>query len=293
MEFVPNKLYYKIREVCEIAGVEAHVLRFWETEFPALAPPKNRNGQRTYRPGDIELILEIRKLLYEDGYTIAGARKRMGMPTPPAPTVKKRSPKNKSQALESTQEPAKPSEPEFLPFFINHRETETTDQVDFIKDFREAEANDQTDSINDSGETEAIDQADSINDSGNAEATDQAGFIKNFREAEANARINFIKDFSETGVSDQVDFIKDLDETEVIDQVRFSKDLKEAQANARRDLIELRELTQPNVPKNPAETPSPGNAVIPPTPDDDRPTSERLKRVQMELENILTLLDRE
>ncbi len=78
MSFVPNKLYYKIREVCEIVGVEAHVLRFWESEFPALAPPKSRTGQRTYRPKDIELLLRIKKLLYEEGFTIAGARKRLG-----------------------------------------------------------------------------------------------------------------------------------------------------------------------------------------------------------------------
>ena len=77
MPFVPKKLYYKIREVCEIVGVEAHVLRFWETEFPALSPPKNKSGQRTYRPKDIELLLRIRKLLYEDGFTIAGARKQL------------------------------------------------------------------------------------------------------------------------------------------------------------------------------------------------------------------------
>jgi len=77
MEFVPNKLYYKIREVCEIVGVEAHVLRFWEAEFPALSPPKSKSGQRTYRPKDIELLLRIRKLLYEEGFTIAGARKRL------------------------------------------------------------------------------------------------------------------------------------------------------------------------------------------------------------------------
>lgn len=77
MQFVPNKLYYKIREVCEIIGVEAHVLRFWETEFPALSPPKSRTGQRTYRPKDIELLLQIRKLLYEEGFTIAGARKKL------------------------------------------------------------------------------------------------------------------------------------------------------------------------------------------------------------------------
>jgi len=77
MPFVAKKLYYKIREVCEIVGVEAHVLRFWETEFPALAPPKSKTGQRTYRPKDIELLLRIRKLLYEDGFTIAGARRQL------------------------------------------------------------------------------------------------------------------------------------------------------------------------------------------------------------------------
>lgn len=77
MPFVAKKLYYKIREVCKIVGVEAHVLRFWEMEFPSLSPPKSKSGQRTYRPKDIELLLEIRKLLYEDGFTIAGARKQL------------------------------------------------------------------------------------------------------------------------------------------------------------------------------------------------------------------------
>jgi DNA-binding transcriptional MerR regulator len=77
MQFVAKKLYYKIREVCEIVGVEAHVLRFWETEFPALSPPKTKTGQRIYRPKDIELLLRIRKLLYEDGFTIPGARKKL------------------------------------------------------------------------------------------------------------------------------------------------------------------------------------------------------------------------
>ncbi len=77
MPFVPKKLYYKIREACEIVGVEAHVLRFWEAEFPALSPPKTKSGQRTYRPKDIELLLRIKKLLYEEGFTIAGARKQL------------------------------------------------------------------------------------------------------------------------------------------------------------------------------------------------------------------------
>jgi len=83
MMFVPKKLYYKIREVCEIVDVAAYVLRFWETEFPSLSPPKSKSGQRTYRPKDIELLLRIRHLLYEEGFTIAGARKQLetGAPT--------------------------------------------------------------------------------------------------------------------------------------------------------------------------------------------------------------------
>lgn len=107
MEFVPNKLYYKIGEVCEIVGVPAHVLRFWETEFSALTPPKSRSGHRTYRPRDIELLLAIRRLLYEEGYTIAGARKRLGA-RPAAP------PQEKPAARPSPEEkmvPKAPAEP--------------------------------------------------------------------------------------------------------------------------------------------------------------------------------------
>jgi DNA-binding transcriptional MerR regulator len=84
MSFIAKKLYYKIREVCEIVGVEAHVLRFWESEFPALSPPKTKTGQRIYRPKDIELLLRIRRLLYEEGFTIAGARKQLSAAAPAA-----------------------------------------------------------------------------------------------------------------------------------------------------------------------------------------------------------------
>ncbi len=84
MEFVPKKLYYKIGEVCRIVDVEAYVLRYWEREFSALAPPKSKSGQRTYRPKDIELLLQIKRLLYEEGFTIAGARKRIGTAAPAA-----------------------------------------------------------------------------------------------------------------------------------------------------------------------------------------------------------------
>ncbi|HEX8846646.1 MAG TPA: MerR family transcriptional regulator [Pyrinomonadaceae bacterium] len=74
---IPEKLFFKIGEVCDITGVQAHVLRYWESEFPMLAPQKNRAGQRTYRKRDVEMALRIRELLYEDQYTIAGAKKKL------------------------------------------------------------------------------------------------------------------------------------------------------------------------------------------------------------------------
>jgi DNA-binding transcriptional MerR regulator len=74
---IPQKLFFKIGEVCELAGVQAHVLRYWETEFPMLAPQKNRAGQRTYRRKDVEMALRIKELLYEEQYTIAGAKKKL------------------------------------------------------------------------------------------------------------------------------------------------------------------------------------------------------------------------
>ncbi len=74
---IPNKLYFKIGEVAELVGVEPHVLRYWETEFREIAPQKSRSRQRRYRRQDVGRILEIKKLLYEEGFTIEGARKRM------------------------------------------------------------------------------------------------------------------------------------------------------------------------------------------------------------------------
>lgn len=74
---IPDKLFFKIGEVCELVGVQAHVLRYWETEFPMLQPQKNRAGQRTYRRKDVEMALRIRQLLYDEGFTIAGAKKKL------------------------------------------------------------------------------------------------------------------------------------------------------------------------------------------------------------------------
>ncbi|MGI9106101.1 MAG: MerR family transcriptional regulator [Pyrinomonadaceae bacterium] len=75
--YIPEKLFFKIGEVCDITSVQAHVLRYWESEFPMLAPQKNRAGQRTYRKRDVEMVLRIKELLYEDQYTIAGAKKKL------------------------------------------------------------------------------------------------------------------------------------------------------------------------------------------------------------------------
>ena len=77
---IPRKLFYKIGEVCQLTGTQPYVLRFWESEFPQLAPTKSRTGQRLYRRKDIDLVLEIKTLLYQEGFTIAGARKKLGMP---------------------------------------------------------------------------------------------------------------------------------------------------------------------------------------------------------------------
>src|SRR6266436_9878858 len=74
---IPQKLFFKIGEVCELAGVQAHVLRYWETEFPMLAPQKNRAGQRTYRRKDVEMAIRIKELLRNEGFTIDGARKKL------------------------------------------------------------------------------------------------------------------------------------------------------------------------------------------------------------------------
>ena len=74
---IPEKLFFRIGEVCDLIKVQPHVLRYWETEFPMLAPQKNRAGQRVYRRKDVEMVLRIRNLLYEEKFTIAGAKKKL------------------------------------------------------------------------------------------------------------------------------------------------------------------------------------------------------------------------
>lgn len=72
-----KKLYYSISEVSKLASLKQYVLRYWETEFPDLKPAKNRAGNRIYRLNDIKLVFSIKKLLYEEKYTIEGARQKL------------------------------------------------------------------------------------------------------------------------------------------------------------------------------------------------------------------------
>jgi DNA-binding transcriptional MerR regulator len=74
---IPDRLYFRIGEVARLCRLPAYVLRFWETEFPQLKPVKSSTGQRMYRRKDVENVLRIKKLLYDEGFTIAGARQQL------------------------------------------------------------------------------------------------------------------------------------------------------------------------------------------------------------------------
>src|SRR2546425_6350445 len=90
---IPDKLYFRIGEVSDLVETKPYVLRYWETEFPVLKPIKSRSGHRLYRRQDVETILEIRRLLYEQGFTIEGARKQLaGEAPPPASPAKNAAP---------------------------------------------------------------------------------------------------------------------------------------------------------------------------------------------------------
>src|SRR5512139_815002 len=77
MAELPPKLYFRIGEVASLVGVEPHVLRYWEREFKSIRPTKSAKGQRVYSRRDVENLLRVRELLYKEGFTIAGARKRL------------------------------------------------------------------------------------------------------------------------------------------------------------------------------------------------------------------------
>ncbi|MEK7406104.1 MAG: MerR family transcriptional regulator [Acidobacteriota bacterium] len=100
---IPDKLYFRIGEVSRLLGVPAYVLRYWEMEFPALAPKKSGSGQRMYRRKEVELLLEIKRLLYERRFTIEGARRLL------APRVRGRRTGPQREPEQSALFPARPA----------------------------------------------------------------------------------------------------------------------------------------------------------------------------------------
>jgi DNA-binding transcriptional MerR regulator len=107
---IPDKLYFRIGEVSKLCRLPAYVLRFWESEFPQLKPVKSSSGQRMYRQRDVENVLRIKKLLYEEGFTIAGARQHLKGESKPAhlqsglPFPKKKSADNLKKVRQGLQE---------------------------------------------------------------------------------------------------------------------------------------------------------------------------------------------
>jgi DNA-binding transcriptional MerR regulator len=97
---IPDKLYFRIGEVAKLCGIEAYVLRFWESEFPQLRINKSGTGQRLYRRRDVELVQRIKRLLYSEGYTIAGARQVF--------TAEVKEPRRKAQPELPLNSPTKP-----------------------------------------------------------------------------------------------------------------------------------------------------------------------------------------
>lgn len=101
---IPDRLYFKIGDVARICGVETYVLRFWETQFAQLKPNKSGTGQRLYRRRDVELVLEIKRLVHDEGYTIAGARQslELGGTAKPAARPEEAPPQGNSDAVAAT-----------------------------------------------------------------------------------------------------------------------------------------------------------------------------------------------
>ena len=130
---IPEKIFFKIGEVCDLVGVQAHVLRYWETEFPMLSPQKNRSGQRSYRRRDVEIALRIKELLYDDLYTIAGAKKKLQVELRETTRLKivHSEPAQKESFIKEIIPPVAPKQ-EFV------KENYDDVEIDEIEDFEEA-----------------------------------------------------------------------------------------------------------------------------------------------------------
>jgi len=103
---IPDRLYFKIGDVARICGLESYVLRFWESQFPQLKPNKSGTGQRLYRRRDVELVLDIKRLVHGEGYTLAGARQALEQtqrrPNPQQPLSFKAAPAKRADAVATT-----------------------------------------------------------------------------------------------------------------------------------------------------------------------------------------------
>ena len=105
----PDKLFYKIGEVARITGLEPYVLRYWESEFPQIQPRKGQGGQRLYRLEDLEMVRTVQRMLHQDGFTIAGAKRQLGRgkssagtPASDAPEPAQVSPRDTAPAPDTT-----------------------------------------------------------------------------------------------------------------------------------------------------------------------------------------------
>jgi DNA-binding transcriptional MerR regulator len=94
---IPDRLYFKIGDVARICGLETYVLRFWESQFPQLKPNKSGTGQRLYRRREVELVLEIKRLVHEEGYTLPGARQALDQQNRRSASPDSRSPQDSRQ----------------------------------------------------------------------------------------------------------------------------------------------------------------------------------------------------
>ena len=109
---IPDKLFFKIGEVAQLTGTKPHVLRYWESEFKMLRPAKGESGQRIYRRKDVELIFSIKQLLYEENFTIAGAKKQLHKKrTPRSETASPKGPiiKKEAPVLEPPEDSSQPN----------------------------------------------------------------------------------------------------------------------------------------------------------------------------------------
>jgi DNA-binding transcriptional MerR regulator len=104
---IPDRLYFKIGDVARICGLETYVLRFWESQFPQLKPNKSGTGQRLYRRRDVELVLDIKRLVHAEGYTLSGARQALEQPSRRSPAQPSR---QESQPSRLSSPPAESSQ---------------------------------------------------------------------------------------------------------------------------------------------------------------------------------------